>query len=118
MLGSGGVVVLDEDTCMVKVAHCIMKFYAHESCGWCIPCREGTAWLKLLLERFHSGAALPDDPDTALDVSYNMLGKTLCPLGDAAAMPTISILKKFRHEFEEHLKLGYCPYEKKAVSVA
>jgi NADH-quinone oxidoreductase subunit F len=118
MLGSGGVVVLDEETCMVKVAHRIMKFYAHESCGWCIPCREGTSWLKLLLERFHAGAGLPEDPDTALDVSYNMLGKTLCPLGDAAAMPTISILKKFRPEFEAHLKLGYCPYEKKAVTVA
>ena len=117
MLGSGGVVVLDEETCMVKVAHRIMKFYAHESCGWCIPCREGTAWLKLLLERFHAGAGLPEDPYTALDVSYNMLGKTLCPLGDAAAMPTISILKKFRPEFEAHLKLGYCPYEKKAVTV-
>ena len=118
MLGSGGVVILDEDTCMVKLAHRIMKFYAHESCGWCIPCREGTAWLKSLLGRFHSGAGLADDVDTAMDVSLNMLGKTLCPLGDAAAMPTISILKKFRSEFEEHLKLGYCPYEKKAVAVA
>ena len=118
MLGSGGVVVMDEDTCMVKVACRIMKFYAHESCGWCIPCREGTSWLEHLLERFHSGGALPDDPDTALDVSYNILGKTLCPLGDAAAMPTISLLKKFRHEFEEHLRLGHCPYEQKAVSVA
>jgi NADH-quinone oxidoreductase subunit F len=118
MLGSGGVVILDEDTCMVKLAHRIMKFYAHESCGWCIPCREGTAWLKSLLGRFHSGRGLADDVDTAMDVSLNMLGKTLCPLGDAAAMPTISILKKFRSEFEEHLKLGYCPYEKKAVAVA
>jgi len=118
MLGSGGVVVLDEDTCMVKAAWRIMKFYAHESCGWCIPCREGTAWLKTLLERFHGGAGLPEDPDTALDISYNILGKTLCPLGDAAAMPTISILKKFRHEFEEHLKLGFCPYERKAVLVS
>ena len=117
MLGSGGVVVLDEDTCMVKAAWRIMKFYAHESCGWCIPCREGTAWLKTLLERFHGGAGLPEDPDTALDISYNILGKTLCPLGDAAAMPTISILKKFRHEFEEHLKLGFCPYERKTVPV-
>jgi NADH-quinone oxidoreductase subunit F len=111
MLGSGGVVVINEDTCMVKVARRIMKFYAHESCGWCIPCREGTAWLKSLLERFHGGAGLPEDVDTALDASYNMLGKTLCPLGDAAALPTISILKKFRHEFEEHLQRGSCPYE-------
>ncbi|MBI1940053.1 MAG: NADH-quinone oxidoreductase subunit NuoF [Acidobacteria bacterium] len=111
MLGSGGVVVLDEDACMVKAALRIMKFYAHESCGWCIPCREGTAWLKSLLERFHSGAGMAEDPDTALDVSYNILGKTLCPLGDAAALPTISILKKFRHEFEEHLRLRSCPFE-------
>lgn len=115
MLGSGGVVVLDEDACMVKLVGRIMRFYAHESCGWCIPCREGTSWLKHLFDRFHEGGAMPDDADTALDVSYNILGKTLCPLGDAAAMPTISILKKFRHEFEEHLKLGYCPYEKTAV---
>lgn len=112
MLGSAGVIVVAEDTCMVKVAQRIMKFYAHESCGWCIPCREGTAWLKALLDRFHGGGGVPEDMDTALDVSYNILGKTLCPLGDAAAMPTISILKKFRHEFEEHLQLGTCPYEK------
>jgi len=88
-----------------------MKFYAHESCGWCIPCREGTAWLKALLDRLHGGGGLPGDPDTALDVSYNILGKSLCPLGDAAAMPTISIVKKFRNEFDEHVKLGECPFE-------
>jgi NADH-quinone oxidoreductase subunit F len=117
MLGSGGVVFIDEDTCMVKAAWRIMKFYAHESCGWCIPCREGTAWLKALLERFHGNGGVIEDIDTALDVSYNILGKTLCPLGDAAAMPTISILNKFRHEFEEHLKLGACPFERKAVPV-
>ncbi|HUI41836.1 MAG TPA: NADH-quinone oxidoreductase subunit NuoF [Terriglobia bacterium] len=117
MLGSGGVVMIDEDACVVKVAQRIMKFYAHESCGWCIPCREGTAWLKALLDRFHSGEGLAGDPDTALDVSYNILGKTLCPLGDAAAMPMISIVKKFRWEFEEHLKLGACPFERRAVAV-
>ncbi len=117
MLGSGGVVVMDEDTCMVNLMGRIMHFYAHESCGWCIPCREGTSWLNHMIERFHGGGALQDDADTALDVSYNILGKTLCPLGDAAAMPAISILKKFRGEFDEHLKLGHCPFEKKAVSV-
>jgi NADH-quinone oxidoreductase subunit F len=118
MLGSGGVVVIDEDSCMVKVAQRIAKFYAHESCGWCVPCREGTAWLRNLLARFHSGGGVEDDVDTGLDVAMNILGKTLCPLGDAAAMPAISIFKKFRHEFEEHLKLGRCPYEKHPVSVA
>jgi NADH-quinone oxidoreductase subunit F len=117
MLGSGGVVFIDEDTCMVKAAWRIMKFYAHESCGWCIPCREGTAWLKTLLERFHGNAGVAEDIDTALDVSMNILGKTLCPLGDAAAMPTISIVKKFRHEFEAHLRGGVCPFEKKSVTV-
>ncbi len=118
MLGSGGVVMINEDSCMVKLAMRIMKFYAHESCGWCIPCREGTAWLKSLLTRFHGGGGTQQDPDTALDVAYNILGKTLCPLGDAAALPTISILKKFRHEFEEHVKLGACPYERQNVAVS
>jgi len=117
MLGSGGVVILDEDTCMVKVAWRIMKFYAHESCGWCVPCREGTMWLQVLFERFHAGGGLPEDPDNVLDIAYNMLGKTLCPLGDAAAMPIISILKKFRPEFEEHLKLGGCPFRERTVGV-
>jgi NADH-quinone oxidoreductase subunit F len=117
MLGSGGVVILDEDTCMVKIAWRLMRFYAHESCGWCIPCREGTLWLRSLLERFHAGGAVPEDLDTALDVAYNILGKTLCPLGDAAVMPVISILKKFRHEFEEHLRLGICPFEDKSTGL-
>ena len=70
------------------------------------------------MERFHGNGGVKEDIDTALDVSYNILGKTLCPLGDAAAMPTISILKKFRHEFEEHLKLGACPFEKNPVTAA
>jgi NADH-quinone oxidoreductase subunit F len=117
MLGSGGVVVIGEDACMVKVAQRIAKFYAHESCGWCIPCREGTAWLHHLLTRFHSGAGVADDVDTALDVSLNILGKTLCPLGDAAAMPSIAFLQKFRNEFEEHLKLGKCPFEREKALV-
>ena len=117
MLGSGGVVIMDVDTCMVKAALRISRFYAHESCGWCVPCREGTSWLKALLTRFHGGGGVAEDPDTALDVAFNILGKTLCPLGDAAALPVISILKKFRHEFEEHLKLGACPYEKRMVAV-
>jgi NADH-quinone oxidoreductase subunit F len=115
MLGSGGVIILDEDTCMVKTAWRLMKFYAHESCGWCVPCREGTSWLRSLLERFYAGGGLPEDPANALDIAYNILGKTLCPLGDAAAMPIISILEKFRHEFDEHLRIGGCPLENRAA---
>jgi NADH-quinone oxidoreductase subunit F len=110
MLGSGGMVVMDENTCMVDMARRIMHFYAHESCGWCIPCREGTTWLRKILERFHAGLGRPEDIDIIADLAKNMLGRTFCPLGDAAAMPTISIMKKWRNEFEEHLK-GRCAYK-------
>jgi NADH-quinone oxidoreductase subunit F len=110
MLGSGGMVVMDEDTCMVDMARRIMHFYAHESCGWCIPCREGTTWLRKILERFHAGLGRAEDIDIITDLAKNMLGRTFCPLGDAAAMPTISIMKKWRGEFEEHLK-GRCAYK-------
>ena len=109
MLGSGGMVVIDEETCMVDLARRIMQFYAHESCGWCIPCREGTSWLRKMLERFHAGVGRPEDIPLIGELAKNMLGRTLCPLGDAAAMPTISIVNKWKHEFEEHLG-GRCPY--------
>jgi NADH-quinone oxidoreductase subunit F len=110
-LGSGGVVVVDDQTCMVKLALRIMKFYQHESCGWCIPCREGTAWLRKLLVRFHEGMGTKRDINLIGDLAKNMLGRTFCPLGDAAAMPTISIVEKFRDEFEAHLDGRPCPYE-------
>src|SRR5512147_469541 len=115
MLGSGGVVVLDDETCMVKYAQRIMMFYQHESCGWCIPCREGTDWLKKTLNRFHAGGGVRKDIDNIQYLAENMLGRTFCPLGDAAAMPTISIVKKFRKEFEDHLEGKPCPFEKGVV---
>jgi NADH-quinone oxidoreductase subunit F len=110
MLGSGGMVVIDDETCMVDMARRIMQFYAHESCGWCIPCREGTTWLRKMLERFHAGFGRSQDIDMVGDLAKNMLGRTFCPLGDAAAMPTISIVTKFRSEFEDHLQ-GRCAYK-------
>ncbi len=110
-LGSGGVVVLDDHTCMVRFAQRVMQFYQHESCGWCIPCREGTDWLKKTLDRFHAGGGLKKDIDNIQYLAENMLGRTFCPFGDAAAMPTISIVKKFRQEFEDHLEGRPCPYE-------
>src|SRR6202162_2503158 len=103
MLGSGGMVVMDETTDMVKVTLRIMRFYAHESCGWCIPCREGTTWLKKILERFHAGHGRHEDIALLGEVSKNMLGRTFCALGDAAAMPTISIVEKFAEDFEKRL---------------
>jgi len=111
MLGSGGVIVLDDQQCIVKFALRTMKFYQHESCGWCIPCREGTDWLNKTLIRFHAGAGVKKDIDNMQYLAENMLGRTFCPLGDAAAMPIIGFVKKFREEFEAHLDGKPCPFE-------
>jgi NADH-quinone oxidoreductase subunit F len=104
MAGSGGIVVLDEDTDIVAVALRTIKFYAHESCGWCIPCREGTTWLKKVLSRFHEGFGEQSDIQLIADLADNMLGRTFCALGDAAAMPTTGFITKFRDEFEAYLQ--------------
>ena len=100
MLGSGATMVLDETTDMVKLMARIMKFYAHESCGWCIPCREGTAWLAKILARLDEGAGTTKDIDMVDELAQGMFGRTFCALGDAAAMPAMSFVKKFRGEFE------------------
>ena len=104
-LGSGGPLILDEDTHgIVRVALRTIKFYKHESCGWCIPCREGTTWLTKIMTRFQEGGGRPKDIDLVYEIAKNMLGRTFCPLGDAAAMPMIGFIEKFRPEFEEYLK--------------
>jgi NADH-quinone oxidoreductase subunit F len=115
MLGSGGVVVIDDRTCMVEFALRTISFYQHESCGWCIPCREGTDWLKKSLTRFHAGFGSASDIDNIQYLAENMLGRTFCPLGDAAAMPTIAFVKKFRKEFEDHLHGKPCPFAREGV---
>src|ERR1700732_4208963 len=104
MAGSGCMVIIDEDTCMVDLARRIMHFYAHESCGWCIPCREGTTWLRKMLTRIDEGHGQSSDIDLVNELSKNMLGRTFCPLGDAAAMPTISFVEKFREDFEAKMR--------------
>jgi NADH-quinone oxidoreductase subunit F len=104
MLGSGGVIIMDEDTSMVKVGLRLMRFYSHESCGWCIPCREGTTWLTKIMTRFYDGNGSRADIDLLGDIAKNMLGRTFCPLGDAAALPMISLVEKFRDEFVDYLK--------------
>jgi NADH-quinone oxidoreductase subunit F len=118
MLGSGAVIVLDDSMCIVRFALRVAKFYQHESCGWCIPCREGTDWLKKTLTRFHAGGGVAKDIDNLKYLAENMLGRTFCPLGDAAAMPIISYVQKYRKEFEEHLDGKPCPFEKVAEAVA
>ena len=104
MMGSAAIMVINEDTDMVKLLLRITKFYAHESCGQCTPCREGCHWMESILHKIVHGEAKPADLDLLVDVAGNIGGKTLCALGDAAAMPVQSFLKKFRPEFEAYAK--------------
>ena len=103
MAGSGGIVVLDDTADLVAYALRVIKFYKHESCGWCIPCREGTTWLTKIIGRLNEGNGTDKDIDLVGELAKNMFGRTFCPLGDAAAWPIGSIVKKFRAEFEEKL---------------
>jgi len=104
MMGSAAIMVIDEDTDMVKLLLRITKFYAHESCGQCTPCREGCHWMESLLHKIVHGEAKPGDIDLLVDVAGNIGGKTLCALGDAAAMPVQSFVKRFRSEFDAYVK--------------
>jgi NADH-quinone oxidoreductase subunit F len=104
MLGSGAVIVIDDSNSMVDLLDVIMHFYHHESCGQCTPCREGTGWLNKIVHRITSGEGESKDIDLVKKVSEQMMGKTICALSDAAAMPAISFVTKFRDEFEQHLR--------------
>lgn len=106
MLGSAGVIVMHDGTCMVRALHRLARFYKEESCGQCSPCREGTGWMFKILDRIVCGRGRKGDVDVLSDVAENVAGHTICPLGDAAAMPVISFLKKFRDEFEHFATHG------------
>jgi NADH-quinone oxidoreductase subunit F len=110
MLGSGAVIVIDDRCCMVQLGLRVAQFYMHESCGKCTPCREGTRWMVQLLAKIEEGRAEQPELDLLLDVCDRILGKCLCPLGDAAAMPIASYVDKFRAEFRQHLDEGGCPF--------
>lgn len=103
MLGSGGVIVIDEETPMLQVLARIVKFYAHESCGQCTPCRIGTAWINKIVQRMVQGEGKSEDIDEIIRLASLILKKTLCPLGDAAAMPIMAIVQKFREELEANM---------------
>ncbi len=105
-LGSGAVIVMDDSTDMVKVLQRISRFYYSESCGQCTPCREGTGWLYRMLTRIVEGNGKPEDIQRLEDISHNIEGRTICALGDAAAMPVWSFIKHFREEFEYYVKHG------------
>ncbi|MFN2629670.1 MAG: NADH-quinone oxidoreductase subunit NuoF [Gaiellaceae bacterium] len=110
MLGSGAVIVIDDRACMVQLGLRVAQFYMHESCGKCTPCREGTRWMVQILRKIEAGEAEQGELDLLLDVCDRILGKCLCPLGDAAAMPVASYVNRFRDEFQAHLDGGSCPF--------
>jgi len=108
MLGSAAVIVMDETVCMVKVMWRIMRFFEHESCGKCTPCREGTEWMRKVLERIEGGSGRDGDIELLRDIAGNMTGRTFCPLGDGAAGAMLGMLRHFEYEFKEHIKEARC----------
>ena len=115
LLGSCGTIVIDEDTCMVAALLNLAKFYHHESCGQCTPCREGTGWIERVLHHLEYGGTDPREVELLLDIANNMAGNTICLLADSIAMPINSFIPKFRQEFEEHARLDGCPKRKPHV---
>lgn len=101
MLGSGGIIVMDEDTNIVEVMKTTAEFYAHESCGQCTPCREGTEWMRKIIDRIYNKSGKKDDLNLLLEIIDNIIGRTICPLGDAASMPIKAFITKFRDEIEK-----------------
>jgi len=117
MLGTKALQIFDETTCVVRAVRRWTQFYAHESCGKCTPCREGTYWLAQIYERLEDGRGVREDLDKLLDISDAILGKSFCALGDGAASPIISSLRYFRPEYEAHLA-GGCPFDPNAAMLA
>jgi NADH-quinone oxidoreductase subunit F len=121
MLGSGGVTVMDDTTCMVWAAMNLLQFFHHESCGKCTPCREGSFWLHSVLERIETGQGRKEDLDLMVNLSNNIGGKTICAFGDAEIAPVLSTLKYFKKEYEDHIREKRCtvmPATEAAVSVS
>ena len=116
MLGTKALQIFDETTCVVRAVRRWTQFYAHESCGKCTPCREGTYWLAQIYARLESGQAQAADLDKLLDISDAILGKSFCALGDGAASPIMSSLKYFRDEYVAHLN-GGCPFDPHAATI-
>jgi NADH-quinone oxidoreductase subunit F len=115
MLGSGGVIVIDEDTCMVDALWNTLRFYHHESCGQCTPCREGTGWIEKISARMELGKGRMDEIPKLDEIAWGMCGRTICVLADAAALPTRSFVQKFKHEFEAHVAGKGCPLKHRSV---
>ncbi|HEX3816520.1 MAG TPA: NADH-quinone oxidoreductase subunit NuoF [Mycobacteriales bacterium] len=112
ILGTGALMIFDDSDCVVRAVRRWSEFYAHESCGKCTPCREGTYWYVQIYDRLENGTATASDLDTLLDVSTNILGKSFCGLGDGATSPVTSSIKHFRDEYVAHYEQGGCPYHR------
>ncbi|MEY9962169.1 NADH-quinone oxidoreductase subunit F [Streptacidiphilus sp. MAP12-16] len=117
MLGTKALQIFDETTCVVRAVTRWTEFYAHESCGKCTPCREGTYWLVQLLRRIEAGQGVEGDLEKLNDIADNINGKSFCALGDGAASPIFSSLQYFREEYEQHLREGRCPFDPAASTV-
>jgi NADH-quinone oxidoreductase subunit F len=116
MLGSGGVIVIDDSQCIVRQIARLARFFAHESCAQCTQCREGTAWTTRIMERIEAGEGTMEDLDTLLDIGENMTGKTICVLSDSCAVPVASGIRKFRADFEAHITGKRCPMRAAAAA--
>jgi NADH-quinone oxidoreductase subunit F len=117
MLGTRALQIFDETTCVVRAVLRWSEFYAHESCGKCTPCREGTYWYKQMLKRLEQGQGSESDLDTLLDLSDNILGRSFCALGDGATSPVTSSIQYFRDEYILHFETGGCPFDEAASTL-
>jgi NADH-quinone oxidoreductase subunit F len=110
------VIVMDDTTCMLEALQSATKFFAHESCGQCSPCREGTGWIHRIVGRMCAGHGRLEDLDDLLAIAGDMEGKTICVFADAAAWPVQSYITKFRSEFESHIRTGRCLQSSEGVA--
>ena len=116
MLGSGAIIVVDSSQPLVPLALRLAEFYRHESCGKCVPCREGTNWTVKMLERMDEGEGTPMDIEIMAEVQENIIGNCLCVLGDSMAMPIASMIQYFRPEFEEHMERARAEADRDAIA--
>jgi NADH-quinone oxidoreductase subunit F len=117
LLGTAAVMVFSEDVCMVRSCLNFTEFYAHESCGKCTPCREGTDWMRKILVRLENGQGRDEDLDILKDICDGIFGRSFCALGDGATSPIVSALKFFRDEFSQHVSGNGCPFQGGRVAV-
>jgi NADH-quinone oxidoreductase subunit F len=117
MLGTRALQIFDDTTCVVRAALRWTEFYAHESCGKCTPCREGTYWMRAILDRLERGRGTADELDKLLDICDNILGRAFCALGDGAVSPITSSIQYFRDEYLAHLEYGGCPFDPEAATI-